>query len=133
VYGFRVPLLVVSAYTPPHTISGPITGTPTYPQPKEWTHDFGSILKFTENNFLGPTAAIAPQTPVKYTDADQNSLDTVYQGNQVVPLWDFFRVPVRQLHADCADRPFVRRKLFHELLHNAPGWSLSPADRAGGR
>jgi hypothetical protein len=91
VYGFRVPLLVVSAYTPPRTISGP-TGVvrTSYPPPKEWTHDFGSILKFTENNFLGPNAAIAPQTPIKYTYADQNSLDAVYQGQAVVPLWEFF-------------------------------------------
>jgi hypothetical protein len=91
VYGFRVPLLVVSAYTQPHTISGPISVT--YPPPPEWTHDFGSILAFTENNFGLPP--IAPQRPVKYTYADQNSLDAVYQGNTVVPLWDFFLGPYR--------------------------------------
>ena len=93
VYGFRVPLLVVSEYTPPNTVSGAITGTPTYPPPPQWTHDFGSILAFTENNFnLVP---IAPQTPVQYTYADQNSLDAVYQGKPVVPLWDFFLGPGR--------------------------------------
>lgn len=43
-----MPLLVVSAYTQPNTISGPISGTPTYPPPPERTHDFGSILKFSE-------------------------------------------------------------------------------------
>lgn len=37
-YGFRVPLLVVSAYTPPHYIDNGI-------------HDFGSILRFVEYNF----------------------------------------------------------------------------------
>jgi hypothetical protein len=79
--------LVVSAYTPPGTVSGAIgLGTPTYPPPPQWTHDFG-ILKFTENNFLGPTAQIAPSG---YTYADSNSLDAVYQGQPVVPLWEFF-------------------------------------------
>jgi phospholipase C len=37
-YGFRVPLLVVSAYTPPNEINNV-------------HHDFGSILKFIEHNF----------------------------------------------------------------------------------
>jgi phospholipase C len=37
-YGFRVPLLVVSAFTPPGTVSNAI-------------FDFGSILAFTERNF----------------------------------------------------------------------------------
>ena len=44
-YGFRVPLLVVSAYTAPHTVSNA-------------TNDFGSILYFVEKNFgfgfIGP-------------------------------------------------------------------------------
>ena len=45
VYGFRVPLLVVSAYTPASYVSNS-------------NHDFGSILRFVENNFslglIGP-------------------------------------------------------------------------------
>lgn len=45
VYGFRVPLLVVSAYTPAGYVSTS-------------NHDFGSLLRFTENNFglglIGP-------------------------------------------------------------------------------
>ena len=85
VYGYRVPLLVVSEYTPAGTISGKLTGPPTYPPPQEWTHDFGSILKFTENNFWGPTAQIAPPG---YSYADSNSLDS--NGGTYIPLWDFF-------------------------------------------
>ena len=85
VYGFRVPLLVVSRYTPPHTISGAITGKPIYPPLPQWTHDFGSILAFVENNFRLP-----PIAPSGYTYADQNTLDAVYQEKQVVPLWEFF-------------------------------------------
>jgi phospholipase C len=37
-YGFRVPLLVVSAYTPAHTVDNTV-------------HDFGSLLAFIESNF----------------------------------------------------------------------------------
>jgi phospholipase C len=37
-YGFRVPLIVISPYARPHYVS-------------HVTHDFGSILKFIENNF----------------------------------------------------------------------------------
>lgn len=84
---------MVSAYTPAGTVSGAISGPPTYPPPTQWTHDFGSILKFTENNFGLPP--IAPQTPIKYTYADSNSLDAVYNGQPVVPLWDFFLGPQR--------------------------------------
>ena len=45
IYGFRLPLLVVSAYTPAGYVDN-------------GTHDFGSFLRFTENNFglslIGP-------------------------------------------------------------------------------
>jgi phospholipase C len=45
VYGFRVPLLVVSAWTPQGYVSGsPSQGGETPP----YVHDFGSILNFTE-------------------------------------------------------------------------------------
>ena len=44
-YGFRVPLLVISAYTPQGYVDNGV-------------HDFGSILHFVENNFalgfIGP-------------------------------------------------------------------------------
>jgi hypothetical protein len=100
VYGFRVPLLVVSEYTPAATISGKVTSyPPTYPPPQLYTHDFGSILAFIEDNFskqgLGP---IAPQG---YSYADQNSLDASAPGcpppqsGGCVPLWDFFLGPTR--------------------------------------
>lgn len=50
VYRFRVPLLVVSAYTPAGYVSGAISGPPACPPPPKCTHDFGSILAFIENN-----------------------------------------------------------------------------------
>jgi phospholipase C len=55
-YGFRVPLLVVSAYTPAGTVSNE-------------THDFGSILRFVERNFnLGRIG------PGNYADAWANPI-----------------------------------------------------------
>jgi hypothetical protein len=83
-YGFRVPLLVVSAYTPAGYVSGAISGPPTYPPPKQYTHDFGSLLAFIENNFgLG---FIYPNTNYY---ADFNAID---RANGNVPLSDFFSI-----------------------------------------
>ena len=45
-YGFRVPLIVVSPYSKPHYVS-------------HATHDFGSILKFIENDFDLPSLGFA--------------------------------------------------------------------------
>jgi hypothetical protein len=93
VFGFRVPLLVVSEYTPQY-VSGMVTSLPVmYPPNPLYTHDFGSILAFSEYNFGLPP--IAPQVN-GYTYADQNSLDATAPGcyippnNGCVPLWDFF-------------------------------------------
>ena len=88
VYGFRVPLLVVSQYTPEGTISGKC-GTTGYPpcgfntsEVFPYVHDFGSILAFTENNFNMPQIA-APYY------ADVNALDNAPPN---VPLSEFFNV-----------------------------------------
>jgi len=90
-YGFRVPLLVVSPYTKVGTVSGPLTAAshfpPPYPPPPQWTHDFGSILNFIEQNFYPAGTQIAP---APYTYADANTFDTQFSGQTVVPLWEFF-------------------------------------------
>jgi len=94
VYGFRVPLLVVSNWTPQGYVSGAIPS----PGAQGFQHDFGSILAFIENNFTQQglnLPPIAPQTPVKYTYADQNTLDAVYNTEPAIPLWDFFQGPQR--------------------------------------
>ena len=83
-YGFRVPLLVVSAYTPAHYVSGAISGPPSYPPPPRFTHDFGSILAFTENNFGIPIGSIGP---IQYPFADKFAPDNLPPN---VPLADFF-------------------------------------------
>ena len=56
-YGFRVPLIVVSAYTP----AGHVSNNP---------HDFGSILRFIEDNFGLPKIG-----PGYYADAFAAKLD----------------------------------------------------------
>jgi len=94
VYGFRVPMLVVSAYTPAGYISGDIrtqTETPPY------VHDFGSILNFIEYAFgtggapLGGTTGIDDKS---YAYADIMAPDAVPScvSTSVCPfgLSDFF-------------------------------------------
>ncbi|HXM23179.1 MAG TPA: alkaline phosphatase family protein [Terriglobales bacterium] len=88
-YGFRVPLIVVSAYTQAGTISGPATGfNADFCKPDHQTsiycHDFGSILAYTEHNFqLQPI----DQRGTGY--ADKWAMDAQYIGGNV-PLSEFF-------------------------------------------
>ena len=86
-YGFRVPFLVVSAYTPAGYVSGAIFGTPTYPPPAKYTHDFGSILKFIEDNF-----ALGEIGGQSYPFADHWAPELA-AGAGVIPLADFFPIP----------------------------------------
>ena len=75
VYGFRVPLLVVSAYTKQVTPQGGyISGPPSNPQcvSNNYCHDFGSILNFIEYAF----------------GQGRNPLGTI--GNPDWPYADFF-------------------------------------------
>jgi phospholipase C len=64
-YGFRVPLIVVSAYAKAGYIS-------------HRTHDFGSILKFTEENFNLPSLG--------YADKDADDLTDCF---------DFLQAPIK--------------------------------------
>ena len=59
VYGFRVPLIVVSAYTPAGYVDNA-------------NHDFGSILRFIETVFGPPGAPLGPIGPGTYADAYAN-------------------------------------------------------------
>ncbi len=95
VYGFRVPLLVVSEWTTAGTISGKcgVTGQPACPnlgQNNQYAHDFGSILRFTENNFTQQGLNLPYIDLPDRGYADYNSLDSTYNGLPAVPLWDFF-------------------------------------------
>jgi hypothetical protein len=81
VYGFRVPLLVVSAYTPAKYVSGPaasnaVTSCPT--NPTQYCHDFGSILNFIEYVFGSagqPLGEIGSNGSSTYHYADYWALD----------------------------------------------------------
>jgi hypothetical protein len=74
VYGFRVPLLVVSTFAKQHYISSPIGGTLI-------EHDFGSILRFIEETFLPSNTFVNPTYP--YADQFAGG------GQQVSDLSDF--------------------------------------------
>ncbi len=90
VYGFRVPLLVVSAYAKPSYISG----GPSQGEVAPYTHDFGSILNFIEYAFgtggqpLGGQYGIGdPHWPYADHFAPDGNLE--YPGNPY-SLYDFF-------------------------------------------
>jgi len=82
-YGFRVPFLVVSAYTPAGYVSGAL---PSPGMDAQHTHDFGSILAFIENNFGLTIGGIGG---VNYPFAD-NWAPELQAG--FVPLADFFPI-----------------------------------------
>ena len=86
IYGFRVPLLVVSAYTPAGYVSGACQSPGNCQNEKfPYIHDFGSILAFIENNFDLGIGSINPQ----YSFADNFAPD--YKKAPLnVPLADFF-------------------------------------------
>jgi hypothetical protein len=83
VYGFRVPLLVVSTFAKQHYISGP-KSSPVY-------YDFGSILRFIEEAFLPSNTFINPNYPY----ADQFAGPGLASGD----LSDFFDCFGPQCHA----------------------------------
>jgi hypothetical protein len=92
VYGFRVPLLVVSAWTPPY-VSGS-SAQPALP----YVHDFGSILNFTEwalGQNQQPLYLTQPGYgigPINYPYADYLAPDAPASDNKATKysLSDFF-------------------------------------------
>jgi len=108
VYGFRVPLLVVSEYTQAHYVSGACGNCPNKVFP--FVHDFGSILAFTEHNF-------GMQTIAKPYYADFNALDGA-NGN--TPLSDFFGVNnQRDFTHISTEQPFT---YFQSYSQYDPNW-----------
>jgi len=74
VYGFRVPLLVISAYTPAGYVDNSI-------------QDFGTILKFIEVNFGAPGKPLGPIPPGTYADAyAENNLSNFFTLNSPRPF-----------------------------------------------
>jgi hypothetical protein len=78
VYGFRVPFIFVSAYTPQGFVSGTVSGNGKTCTDSKHCYDFGSILQFIELNFrLGEIA----ETGYHYADHFANALDVnFYKG-----------------------------------------------------
>jgi phospholipase C len=96
VYGFRVPLLVVSAYSPPQPpgqgyVSGAWTGglQPTSCTTPQYCHDFGSILNFIE--FVFGKGGV-PLGPISVSPAYADSLAQDATCGSACPyaLSDFF-------------------------------------------
>jgi phospholipase C len=88
IYGFRVPLLVVSAYTPAGYVSGACQSPGNCQNEKApYLHDFGSILAFIENNFLGQN--LIGQINPHYRFADAFAPEWT-ANPPTIPLADFF-------------------------------------------
>lgn len=75
-YGFRVPLLVISGYTPPMVDSN--------------THDFGSVLRFVESTF-----SLGLIGPGSYADAYADNLGAFFIGSRR----DFHRIKAPKFRA----------------------------------
>jgi phospholipase C len=112
-YGFRVPLLVASAYTPAGYVSGnTITQGEVFP----YIHDFGSILAFIENNFGVPIGSINPS----YHFADNYAPD--WENGRNIPLSDFFGLTT--------PRPYAPITVYHPVsfFTNNPAGPQGPGD-----
>ena len=89
-YGFRVPLLVVSAYTQDGTVSGACGGMGQVPCPNNvfpYQHDFGGLLAFIEYNFFG--SDYIGQINPGYPFADAYAPEIVHDPS-IIPLTEFF-------------------------------------------
>jgi hypothetical protein len=99
VYGFRVPLLVVSAYMAKANSTGYVSGyssgaptsCPTTPN-SQYCHDFGSVLNFIEYVFGTNGSSLGQIGPVSYPYADYLALDAPFNCGTSCPysLSDFF-------------------------------------------
>jgi hypothetical protein len=86
VYGFRVPLIVVSPYAKQGYISGPASN-PTCPN--FYCHDFGSMLNFVEYAFGSNGNSLGTIGPPQWPYADAFAQDTSSAPNNY-SLYDFF-------------------------------------------
>jgi hypothetical protein len=86
VYGFRVPLLVISPYAKQGYISGPASD-PTCPN--FYCHDFGSMLNFVEYAFGSNGNSLGTIGPPQWPYADFFVQDTSSAPNNY-SLYDFF-------------------------------------------
>jgi phospholipase C len=99
-YGFRVPLLVVSAYTPAGFVDNA-------------DHDSGSLLKFVETNFAGGGKPLGPIGPGIYADAYADDLETFFT---LSTPREFKEIPVKfNFHFFMVDQEEKGRRVFEEM------------------
>lgn len=136
-----MPLLVVSAYTGTPVSGGGYTGyvsgacgpgqkvttCPNLNSP--YIHDFGSILAFTEWNFLGAkgTGTIGQDS---YPFAD-NFAPEWNQGRGTIPLLDMFPLTTARPFQQIIVPPGYGGELFSELLHQQSDAEPKRAGRYG--
>jgi hypothetical protein len=82
-----VPLLVVSKYTQPGYVSGPVSN---YSCPNYYCHDFGSILNFVEYVFGSGGKALGTVNASNPTDPYADGLVMDLDGNHPYSLSEFF-------------------------------------------
>jgi phospholipase C len=99
-YGFRVPFLVVSEYTPAGYVSGSCDRSGCNSNNFPYQHDFGSILAFTEYNF--DMDFIYPGTNYY---ADFNALDWGPSRSNI-PLSDFFSLSNQRVFTKIPNLPY---------------------------
>lgn len=116
VYGFRVPLLVVSEYTQADYVSGACSNGVCNNDAFPYQHDFGSILAFIEYNF-----GMQKIAPPYY--ADNNALDGA-NGN--IPLSDFFRLS-NQRNFTNITTPYAA-SFFENYYYNNPTYPPTGPD-----
>ncbi len=117
--GFRVPLLVVSPYTPPGYVSGACDGTFCNNDKPPYQHDFGSILAFTEHNFGMPFIDGPPDKGY----ADYNAPDWQPSGN--IPLSDFFGSSPYNFTNISTPEDYT---CFQHFAKCVPNWVPTPPD-----
>jgi len=142
-YGFRVPLLVVSAYTGTYnngTWSGYVsggcgTGT-SYTCPnfgvndnRKYVHDFGSILAFTEWNFGVEIGSIGQNG---YPFADNYAPEWLYSSHKNVPLLDMFTPNGPRKFQPINIPPAYPLSYFQNYFTNNPNASPSGPDEGEG-
>lgn len=100
-YGFRVPLLVVSAYTPAGFVENA-------------EHDSGSLLRFVETNFASPGKRLGPIGPGFYSDAyADDSLQSYFTLQSPRP---FQPIPVKfNFRFFMLDQEDKGRRVFEEM------------------
>ncbi|MGA7446805.1 MAG: alkaline phosphatase family protein [Terriglobales bacterium] len=147
-YGWRVPFLVVSKWTPDGYVSGACTQGVNCPNPGPYNvHDFGSILAFIENNFLGQNgigginSASDNDGSGGYSGSGYLFADAYYPEGQVsggpyLPLGDFFGLWWNSENSVCPQQnpndgcPKSFEQITCVVPHTSPWYTYNgPADQ----